>query len=131
MSDTQQALTMADDAIEIGVPLLAEHAATLRVIVSSLGSDHGLDVDQIDDLKLAVSEVFTLLIDSADAVGATRARVRYEADSTQIRVQLDRGLTDDTIELDVLASTILQSVVDEHIVSNTGITLVKSVADTG
>lgn len=126
MSDgSSHTTTVADDAVEISVPLRGEHAATLRVIVSSLGSDHGLNVDEIDDLKLAVSEIFTLLADDADEVGATRAHVRYTAVDGEIRVELHRGLTDDALELDVLAATILSSVVDEHIVSETGVVLVK------
>lgn len=126
MSDaTSSNSIVADDAIDIAVPLRAEHAATLRVIVSSLGSDNGLNVDEIDDLKLAVSEVFTLLVDDRERVGATRAHIRYEVDEGDIRVHLHRGLTDDHIELDVLATTILSSVVDDHVVTATGISLTK------
>ncbi|MEP4648780.1 MAG: hypothetical protein ABJ314_01240, partial [Ilumatobacter sp.] len=54
------------DTIDIAVPLRDEHAATLRLIVASLGSENGLSIDEIDDVKLAVSEVFTLLTDDAD-----------------------------------------------------------------
>jgi len=116
---------ITDGTVEITVPLAAEHAATLRVVVASLGSDHGMNVDEIDDLKLAVSEVFTVLIDDAAAVGATRAHVRYNAAADNIRVELDRGLADDRVQLDVLASTILSSVVDEHVVGPSGVVLVK------
>ena len=121
------AATVADDAVEIAVPLRTEHAATLRVIVSSLGSDHGLNVDEIDDLKLAVSEIFTLLIEDADRVGASKAHVKFVATAGEVRVDLHRGLSDDTLALDALATTILSSVVDEHVVSERGVSLVKRV----
>lgn len=121
----QSTATVADDSVGITVPLRTEHAATLRLIVSSLGSDHGLNVDEIDDLTLAVSEVFTLLVDDADRVGASRAHVRFAATDGQIRVELHRGIPDDTLELDVLARTILSSVVDEHVIDEHGVSLLK------
>lgn len=131
MGETNEASTHETgtaDTIAIAVPLKAEHAATLRVIVASLGSDNGLNVDEIDDLTLAVSEVFTLLADDADEVGATRAHVQYVANSGSLTITLHRGLADEQLELDTLATTILTSVVDHHVVSNTGITLVKHAA---
>lgn len=114
-----------DEAIEIVVPLRAEHGATLRVIVASLGSENGLSVDEIDDVKLAVSEIFTLLADDADEVGASRAHVAYVASPGTIQINMHRGLADEALELDALATTILSSVVDSHVVDSTGVTLVK------
>lgn len=127
MGDMHTATTA--DTIEIVVPLRAEHAATLRVIVASLGSDNGLSVDEIDDVKLAVSEVFTLLADDADERGATHAHVGYTAESGAITITLHRGLDDEQLELDALAATILSSVVDEHVVDAAGIKLVKHAAE--
>lgn len=132
MGDTD-ATTATDgighDSIDVTVPLRPEHAATLRVIVASLGSDNGLSVDEIDDVKLAVSEVFTLLADDADEVGATRAHVGYVARPGSITINLHRGLDDEELELDTLAATILASVVDRYAVDDTGITLVKHAAE--
>lgn len=133
MGDTNTAETAADsgtvDTIEIVVPLRPEHAATLRVIVASLGSDNGLSIDEIDDLKLAVSEVFTLLEDDAEDAGASRAHVGYLAEPGAIEITLHRGLQDEELELDALAATILSSVVDRYVVDSTGITLVKLAAE--
>lgn len=126
MSDETDSITATDDSIEIVVPLRTEHAATLRVIVASLGSDNGLSVDEIDDLKLAVSEVFTVLIDDEGG----RARVRYSVQNGSITIEFDGGNAGPDIELDVLATTILSSVVDEHHVLNRRVTLVKRAAET-
>lgn len=127
MGDTSSAAVA--DAIEIAMPLRDEHAATLRVIVASLGSDHGLSIDEIDDLKLAVSEVFTLLADDADEVGAQRAYVQFVPVDGTITITMHRGLDDEELELDALATTILSSVVDRHVVDTSGVTLVKRAAE--
>ena len=129
MHTATDAETGTADTIEIVVPLRTEHAATLRLIVASLGSDNGLSVDEIGDLTLAVSEVFTLLADDADEVGASRAHVGYTAAAGTITITLHRGLDDEQLELDALAATILSSVVDSHVVDKTGITLVKHAAE--
>ncbi|MFK7916982.1 MAG: hypothetical protein AB8G14_02800 [Ilumatobacter sp.] len=122
---TTNAANVHDDSVEIAVPLHAEHASTLRVIVASLGADRSLNVDEIDDLKLAVSEVFTLMCDDAADVGATRAHVRFRAATREISIQLNRGLSGETFVLDALASAILASVVDSHVIDDSGITITK------
>ncbi|MFT4772828.1 MAG: anti-sigma regulatory factor (Ser/Thr protein kinase) [Candidatus Azotimanducaceae bacterium] len=124
MTDLTESPPSADEAIEIGVPLRSEHAATLRVIVASLGSDNGLTIDEIDDLKLAVSEVFTVLIDDA-VTGSGRAVVRFWSDLGTIRVHLTRDGDDLSLELDALARAILSSVVDDYTVDADGVMLVK------
>lgn len=123
-------MTISDDAVEIGVPLRAEHASTLRVIVASLGSDLNMSVDEIDDVKLAVSEVFTLMCDGAEEAGATRARVRFTAMGDTVAIHLDRGLTDEAFVLDALAASIISSVVDRHTIDHTGITVWKRAGET-
>lgn len=113
------------DTIDVALPLRAEHAATLRVLVATLGADAGFNIDEIDDLKLAVSEVFTLLVEGADAVGASRAHVHIIATDASVEICLHRGQADDSIELDLLAATILSSVVDSHRIDGDGVTLLK------
>lgn len=113
------------DSIDVALPLRAEHAGTLRVLVATLGADAGFNIDDIDDLKLAVSEVFTLLVDGAAAVGASRAHARIITTDDSLEICLHRGQTDDRIELDALAATILSSVVDAHQIDGHGVTLLK------
>lgn len=113
------------DTIDVSLPLRAEHAGTLRVLVATLGADAGFNIDDIDDLKLAVSEVFTLLVDGAAAVGASRAHARILATDDSVEICLHRGRTDDHLELDMLAATILSSVVDSHRIDGDGVTLLK------
>ena len=126
MSVTDPSLGEAlPDTIDVALPLRAEHAGTLRVLVATLGADAGFNVDEIDDLKLAVSEVFTLLVDDAEAVGATRAHARIVATDNSVEVCLHHGQQNEHLELDALAATILASVVDSHRIDADGVTLMK------
>jgi anti-sigma regulatory factor (Ser/Thr protein kinase) len=128
MTDLTESPPSADEAIEISVPLRSEHGATLRVIVASLGSDNGLTIDEIDDLKLAVSEVFTMLIDDA-GTGPGRAVIRYWSEAGTIRVHLTHDGDDLSLELDALARAILSSVVDDYTVDADGVMLLKRASE--
>ncbi|MFN3256012.1 MAG: hypothetical protein ACE37B_09965 [Ilumatobacter sp.] len=75
---------LASFAVELTVPLGTRHAMTVRTVVASVAADIGLNVDDIDDLRLAVSEVFTILVEGArapdgDLTAVTRCAVRLEA----------------------------------------------------
>jgi anti-sigma regulatory factor (Ser/Thr protein kinase) len=110
------------DMIEIRIPLDAQFASLLRVTVASVAADRGFTVDEIDDLRLGVSEVFATLT-------ADRERDRcvvlmsVEPDAVVVTLGLEPGGT--VPELDALATTILSSVVDEFRVSEDGFVLVK------
>ena len=124
--------TMANhhpDSIELAFPLRAEHGATLRMLMASLGADAGFSVDEIDDLKLAVSEIFTLLISGAIPSGATKAHARVDATDHSVEICMHRGLSGEHLELDMLAATILSSVVDTYRVDADGISLSKHRSD--
>ncbi|WP_420452226.1 hypothetical protein [Ilumatobacter sp.] len=116
-----------DDVVQVDLPLRVEHAATLRVLVASLASEVGFSVDEIDDLRLAVSEVFALLTD-ASPLG--RCVARLHVSDNLIDVLLTGPDVTAGVHLDPLASTILTSVVDEHHPLDNGVRLVKRATET-
>lgn len=97
-------------------------APHLRVLVAASGADAGLNIDDIDDLRLAVSEVFTIL---TDLEGSGRCITRLRIEPAKVSVTMGRGVPDDPIELDALASTILSSVVDGHEIVDGAVVLTK------
>lgn len=119
-----------DDVIEVSLPLRPAFASMLRVIVASLGADAEFTVDEIDDLKLGVSEVFTMLADLDHDSG--RCSARFEVVDGGISVTIDRAgsaASGARVELDPLAVTILASVVDDAVIDDTGIRLVKRASE--
>ncbi len=51
--------------MDLSVPALSEHLRTLRLVSSSLAAGLGLDVDQLDDLRIAIDELCSMLIEHA------------------------------------------------------------------
>jgi serine/threonine-protein kinase RsbW len=127
-----------DTAVDLVVPLRTEFAATLRVVAASLAADADFTVDEIDDLRLAISEVFSSLADGAPN-GRCHARFRLRPDGLAVTFDLDPDAAASAVgsdasrgapTLDDLAATILATVVDEFRTDRGGITLVKRAAET-
>jgi serine/threonine-protein kinase RsbW len=112
-----------DNAIDLVVPLQAAYASTVRIVVAAVAADLEFSVDELDDLRLGVSEVFNLF---ADGVGpGARCCTHIATSDDGVTIAMSRTGSDEVIELDGLASTILSSVVDEFSVVDGAVTLVK------
>lgn len=59
--------------VDLTVPASSAHLRILRLVSSSLGASVGLDIDQLDDLRIAVDELCSLLIEPA---GSEEAQLR-------------------------------------------------------
>jgi len=112
------------DRIELVVPMRAEFATTLRTLAASLGADIGFSIDEIDDVRLAISEVFSVLVDASDG-RSERARIEVSARPGWISATLGYERTQPHIELDDLAEHILRSVTDDYQVGPSGISFAK------
>ena len=113
----------------MSLPPRAEFFATLRTLAASLGADAGFSIDEIDDLRLAISEVVTSLVDRVNVDGERaaddRIDVSFELGSGGLRVTITTQRSAKPVQLDDLASSILDSVVDDAVVSGGQVTLVK------
>ena len=82
------------EVVELEIPARPEFVALARLVVSAMAStDADLSDDQVDDLKIAVSEACTNAIEAHDAV-ATHERVllRCWSDDRGLQVSIeDRG----------------------------------------
>ncbi len=58
--------------VDLIVPALSEHLRILRLVSSSLAASLGLDVDRLDDLRIAVDELCSVLIEQAPPGGRLR-----------------------------------------------------------
>jgi hypothetical protein len=114
--------TVDNDHFEVIVPLRTRYASTIRMIAASLGADAGFTVDEIDDVRLGLDEVFSML---AERHAGDRVRTSFRLDGNELfaRLTLESGPVD--VEPDELATNILRSVVDQYEFTPDGVTLVK------
>jgi hypothetical protein len=115
-----------DDQFEVVVPLRTRYASTFRIIAASLGAEAGFTIDEIDDVRLALDEVFSML---AERHVGERVRTTFRLDGPQLiaSFNLQSGPVD--VRPDELAANILRSVVDRYEFTDAGVTLMKRAAE--
>jgi len=111
--------------VRLSVPASTRYLSAARVVAASLGAESGLDVDDLDDLRLGVNEMVSLLIESAPPT----ARVDLEFDVHELGITV-RGVIDGpsgpAIEIDELTRRIVDAVVDHHELDGTSFSLTKA-----
>ncbi len=127
-----------DDCVDVIIPLDARYASMLRVVTASLGVDAGFSIDEIDDFKLAVSEVFSMLVAEGSVAegsvaegrhgGRARASFRLEAATLSVALSLESGARVN-VQPDELALTILKAVVDSYDIGESAVTLAKGAVE--
>ena len=70
------------DLISLTIPAAMEYVRLVRIGAASIGRRRGLSVRAIDDLRLAVDEVFALLLDGSDHHGSVD--VTFEVDDHEL-----------------------------------------------
>ena len=108
--DTTQ--TSSANRIDVSVPLRPEFASTVRTMAVSVGADAGLSVDELDDLRLALSEIFSVLADEGPPEGRALLSIRLGQGELFVSVRSDQDGA--VYHLDELALGILRSVTDSH-----------------
>lgn len=125
-SDSERALAPTGDVVELVLPLGHKHISTARVVAASLGADSGLDVDQIDDFRLAVDEAVAIVVDAAGP-DSERIVLRFRSDAGRVSVQAaaDPPAPLMRADIDSLALRILDAVSDEFDVADGALVVVK------
>jgi anti-sigma regulatory factor (Ser/Thr protein kinase) len=108
-----QGTTAASGPVTLTVPPIASMVRVGRLTASSIASLSDMTVDDIDDIKIAVSEMITLLIQSGSRANVT---LRFETTSNSFTIEattpaasLDLGRNDLA-----LATAVLDAVSDSH-----------------
>lgn len=112
--------------IQLDVPLSHVHASTVRAVTVAICADLGYPLDVIEDLRLGVNEAVTVLADVPDTEHG-RLTVVFEPAASQIAIRCVRSGADDGLVLDDLAERILDTVVDDHHVTEHAVTVVKQI----
>ena len=115
MSSTSTVVPTTDDSarVDVAVPLRSEFASIVRLIAASLGAEAGFSVDEIDDLRLALSEVFAALVDGGPADSNSRLTIGFDTSGPGLVVTFATDHHQTEAVLDDLAASIIAVAVDE------------------
>src|SRR5262245_54509017 len=107
---------MADlRSVQLVVPADASAVRVARMVSTGVATDAGFDVDDVEDLRIAVTELFALLIEDAEEP-AEQVVLAYDSSPGQVKVTGSRAMSNDgdAPAIEDLALEILNVVVDEH-----------------
>lgn len=122
--------TSVDDTqtVSLTLPLHVRHASTVRMVAASLAADAGFSVDEIDDLRLGINEVVSVLADEAPDDSTARLSIEFTLAPGRVEATVARSDGAGAPELDDLAQRILDAVVDTYEYSRGAFKISKTVA---
>lgn len=111
-------MTTAAGPVTLTLPPVAAMVRVGRLTASSIASLADMSIDDIDDIKIAVSEMITLLIQSGSRATIT---LRFETTDEQFSVEASTpsGASDLGRNDLALATAVLEAVADEHQIAST------------
>lgn len=126
--------TTASDQVELIVPVRPRFGSTLRVLTSALAADCGFSIDEIDDIRLGLSEVFNVLSDTVsgdqEASEGHRVRVTFRPGQDHLAVTVHSIPGHSApLEFDELATSILRSVLDDVTIDAEGVSMAKRASE--
>lgn len=105
------------DEVRLAVPAQPGYAQVARLTVTAVATRIGFSYDEIEDLRIAVGEICSLLV--VDEPGA-RLTLRCAASEQDVLIEAHREPTEPPIHLGDLSEQILRAVVDEVEVDQSG-----------
>jgi serine/threonine-protein kinase RsbW len=114
--------------VTLTLPLHVRHASTARMVAASLAADAGFSVDEIDDLRLGINEVVSVLVDEAPVDPGTRLAIQFDVAPGHVEATVARTDGAGAAELDDLAQRILDAVTDHYEYSRGAFRISKTVA---
>lgn len=110
----------AAEPIELTLPATASLVRIARLVASGVATTAGFDLDELEDLRIAVDEVCATLLEGGTGAPFSLC-FRMTSDGVEVTGTTTAGAdTQLDTERFALSRQILRAVVDEHTVSQTG-----------
>ena len=104
--------TVRNEAVRLSLPASGEYARIVRLAASGIATNLGFDVDELDDLRVAVGELTNLTIETCKP---GTLDVVFTVAGDELRVEGAAPAADGAVlELDAMTRQILDAFVDEY-----------------
>jgi len=105
--------------IKLEIPKKSEYLSTIRLTTSSLSGMNGYNLDDIDDLKVIISEICIFFINSVEKDNKP-FQIEYYVEDTKFKVEVcdlnDGEITEINKEKSEMCIMIIESLSDKYIV---------------
>lgn len=118
------------DTVSVLIPVKAEYVSIARLTASGIASRAGFDIDTIEDIKVALSEVLGKIIEKQSNADRINIDFVYKNDGIDINISIPDNNIPDLFdnEDDKFALDIIKSLMDDIKIARQGqviITMVK------
>src|SRR5262245_3587228 len=103
---------MTGETIRLSVPAALEYVRILRLTASGVASRLGFDVEEVEDLRVAVDELASLVVEAAGG-GELTVHFSVRDDALHIEGEASPAPADADAGVDDLTAQILAAVVDK------------------
>lgn len=119
------------DIIKLSIPKKADYISIARLTTSGIGHSMALNVEDIEDLKLAIGEacINSLILDNKEKINLKFeiSEIKLSIEVTDVKENIPETLSDRRErELGLL---IIKSLMDEVIFSDHGVKMIKYIED--
>lgn len=104
--------TASNEAVRLSLPATSEYVRLVRLAASGIATNLGFDVDELDDLRVAVGELSNLTL---ELCSPGTLEVVFTVADDRLRIEgVAPAAEDRQFELDALTKQILDAFVDEY-----------------
>ncbi len=103
---------MQPDQVHLNFPARPEYIRLTRLVVSGLAAQVSCSMDEIEDLRIAVDELCSTLIEQS--VDAAEISITFTILGSTLGFRATVPVHGGAIELDELAENVLRATVDSH-----------------
>lgn len=103
------------DTVSVLIPSKAEYVSIVRLTASGIANRMGFDIDEIEDIKVSISEAISRMIDKGISSDSIRIDFHMYGDFIRIDFRLSGSSTRDIFESeeDGFAFEIIRALMDE------------------
>lgn len=125
MTASPDAIAADGGPVRLSLPASPRYLSAARVVAASLGAESGLSIDDLEDLRLGVNELVSILVESGSS--ADRVELEFEIDGSSITVRGQRsGDAGEPLAVDELTARIVEAVADSHEIDGRSFSLTKA-----
>ena len=104
--------TLRGEAVRLSLPASPDYVRIVRLAASGIATNLGFDVDELDDLRVAVGELVNLTL---EVCKPETLEVLFTVDGSELRIQGTAPAADGrVIQLDSLTRQILDAFLDGY-----------------
>jgi len=108
------------ESIELSLPVNAAYVSTARLTASSIANRQGFDIDEMEDIKAAVSEACTYVIRKSHGGGSGLFRLVFDIGDGFVAISLSSDNANGTADDEEMSILMIKALMDDTVVKADG-----------